>query len=361
MVFLFIIIIFFLSFSNGANDNFKGVATIWGSRTLNFRSALLLANASTFLGSVMATVLGYQILRVFSGKGLVPDFVLQNSDFATAFALGAGGCVFLATVLRLPISTTHALLGALAGAGAWFAGSQLSLAVPGPVAAVPLLVSPFLAAGLTFLTFNGMRGASQITSKFFGAPWPGRTPALAHSFSKANEVIDRQPARQAPIGGRAEALCGADYLHILSGCLVCFSRGVNDTPKIASLLLLGSLTIGDTFWAFMLVAGSILLGGAVFALRVATTMSQEITDVPRSQGLVGNLVTAMLVLFASKLGMPVSTTHVAVGSLIGIGVITRAGHWTRISQILFSWLLTIPCAFCFALLAGAAFSALGPS
>ena len=274
---------------------------------------------------------------------------------------GRGGCVFLATVLRLPISTTHALLGALAGAGAWFAGSQLNLTVLGTAVAVPLLVSPFLAAALTFLAFNGMRGASQVTSKILSDPWPGRTPALAHTFAKADEVIDRPPAHQAPVGARAEALCGADYLHILSGCLVCFSRGVNDTPKIASLLLLGSITTGDTYWAFMLVAGGILLGGTVFALRVATTMSQEITDVPRSQGLVGNLVTAMLVLFASKLGMPVSTTHVAVGSLIGIGVITRAGHWKRISQILFSWLLTIPCAFCLALLAGAMFGDVAPS
>ncbi len=355
---LFLIIILFLSFSNGANDNFKGVATVWGSALLDFRHALILANASTFLGSVCATVLGYRILAVFSGADLVPDAVLTNPDFASAFALGAAGTVFLATVLRLPISTTHALLGALVGTGAWFVGTSIDLAVLGPKAIVPLLVSPFLAAGLTFLAWRTLRaigengvGAKRLLLPRFAFA-TAKPPLMLSARSSIAETTPAPTPVEQP-GAATPSWRIPDYLHVFSGCLVCFARGINDTPKIASLLLLGLISLDDTFWAFALVASGILLGGGLFSLRVATTISHEITNVPRRQGLVGNLVTAFLILFASKLGFPVSTTHVAVGSLIGIGITSQGGNWRRIRQILFSWVVTIPCAFGLAFCLGA--------
>jgi PiT family inorganic phosphate transporter len=86
------------------------------------------------------------------------------------------------------------------------------------------------------------------------------------------------------------------------------------------------------------------IGGLLSARRVAETMSRKITPLTRRQGLSANVVTAALVIFASRMGMPVSTTHVSCGSLFGIGLITRQANPRVISEILMSWVITLPTA-----------------
>ena len=98
----------FLSYTNGANDNFKGVATLFGSGTSNYNRALYWATLTTFLGSVAAVLLSKGLVASFSGKGLVPNALAQSPDFIFSVALGAALTVFLATLTGFPISTTHA-------------------------------------------------------------------------------------------------------------------------------------------------------------------------------------------------------------------------------------------------------------
>ena len=107
----------FLAYSNGANDNFKGVATLFGSGTTNYKKAINWATITTFAGSIAAIFLAETLVKNFSGKGLVPDDLIQNPIFAISIALGAGITVLLATKIGMPISTTHGLVGALFGAG----------------------------------------------------------------------------------------------------------------------------------------------------------------------------------------------------------------------------------------------------
>jgi len=133
-----------------------------------------------------------------------------------------------------------------------------------------------------------------------------------------------------------------DALHFLSAGAVSFARGLNDTPKIAALLLVGS-AFGPRS-ATVAVAIAVALGGLLNARRVAETMSNRITDMNPGQGLAANLATALLVTTASYHGLPVSTTHVSVGSLLGIGIITRQAKWKPIFKVLLSWLVTLPCA-----------------
>jgi PiT family inorganic phosphate transporter len=85
------------------------------------------------------------------------------------------------------------------------------------------------------------------------------------------------------------------------------------------------------------------IGGLLNARRVAETISHRITELNTGQGLTGNLVTAALVLGASHLGAPVSTTHVSCGSLFGIGMVTGAARWKTVSVILLTWVMTLPC------------------
>src|SRR5437867_2703664 len=117
MLFMLLLAACFLAYSNGANDNFKGVASLFGSRTAGYRTAILWATFTTAVGSITAIFLAQSLLKRFSGKGLVPDVLTTQPEFLLAVALGAGMTVILATLLGFPISTTHGLTGALLGAG----------------------------------------------------------------------------------------------------------------------------------------------------------------------------------------------------------------------------------------------------
>src|SRR6185312_10024805 len=107
----------FLAYSNGANDNFKGVASLFGSGTCSYRTAISWATITTFAGSITSIFLAQTLLKKFSGKNIVPDQFAGSEYFVLAVAIGAGATVLLATLLGFPISTTHALTGAIIGCG----------------------------------------------------------------------------------------------------------------------------------------------------------------------------------------------------------------------------------------------------
>ena len=124
---------------------------------------------------------------------------------------------------------------------------------------------------------------------------------------------------------------------------------MNDTPKIAALLLVASAF--DIRWGLVAVAIAIGVGGLLNARRVAETMSHKITSMNAGQGFAANLSTALLVTTASVHGLPVSTTHVSVGSLLGMGIATRQAKWKSVIGVLASWAVTLPCAALLAALA----------
>jgi PiT family inorganic phosphate transporter len=133
-----------------------------------------------------------------------------------------------------------------------------------------------------------------------------------------------------------------DSLHFLSAGAVSFARGLNDTPKIAGLLLVASVL--DIRWGLLVAAIAISIGGLLNARRVAETMSHKITGMNTGQGFAANLSTAVLVTTASLHGLPVSTTHVSVGSLLGMGIVTGQTKWKPVMGVLASWVITLPCA-----------------
>jgi PiT family inorganic phosphate transporter len=140
---------------------------------------------------------------------------------------------------------------------------------------------------------------------------------------------------------RAMALRG---LHILSSGAVSFARGLNDTPKIAAVLL--PIAVLGKPGAIVTVALAMGLGGWFLAKGVTTTMSRNITDLEgrEPEALAGNLSTAFLVLLASRWGVPVSTTHVATGALVGAGAARGEFRMSTLSRILLAWVTTLPLA-----------------
>ena len=309
MEILFFIVVAALAFANGANDNFKGVATLWGGGDLTYRQAWFVANGATLLGALLAVYLGAEVAKTFSGKGVVSKDVLGSYNFAFAFAAGAALTVFLATFLRYPISTTHSILGSLAGAGVALSYGDVNLQPLIKSGAIPLLLSPFIAASATFIL------------------WKLRETLLRPVFTSRPAGVISKP------------------MHILSGSAVCFSRAVNDTPKIASIALLGGAAGMSHVLVYTAIGVVMTIGGLLFVKRIAYVMCCEITEMNAAEGLTGNLVTAFLVIFASKMGLAVSTTHVSVGALFGIGMENGKAHKKKILEIVLSWVLTLPIAF----------------
>jgi PiT family inorganic phosphate transporter len=153
---LIVLAVVLLAYANGANDNFKGVATLFGSGTTDYRRALGWATVSTLVGSITAVLLAEKLLKSFSGKGLVSADLAATAEYGTAVAVGAGITVLIATRIGMPISTTHSLVGALIGAG-WAAGSTVNFGQLASGFFLPLIVSPFLAVAFTFACYPILR------------------------------------------------------------------------------------------------------------------------------------------------------------------------------------------------------------
>ena len=124
--------------------------------------------------------------------------------------------------------------------------------------------------------------------------------------------------------------------------MVSFARGLNDTPKIAALLLLAPAFGVQS--GLLLVGLVIAVGGLISAYRVAQTMSKKITSMNHGQGFTANVITGFVVIGASQMGLPVSTTHVSCGSLFGIGAVSGGAKKETIITILLAWIATLPLA-----------------
>jgi PiT family inorganic phosphate transporter len=354
---LLLLAVLFLAYSNGSNDNFKGVATLYGSRTCTYRQALAWATVTTLAGSLLALLLAHGLVEAFKGKGLVPDAVTREPRFLLAVSLGAALTVLLATWTGLPVSTTHALTGGLVGAGLLAAGGDVQFSQLGKSFVIPLLGSPVIAMLLTVLFYPLFQwygrscGVTRQTCVCIGTTYEAVAPqadgrmALVRTgvLIEVGEISHCVERYQGQVLG-AEAGRLLDGLHYLSGGAVGFARGLNDTPKIVALLLACDAVREDLSpnLGLALVAVVMAAGGVLNGRRVAETMSRKITDMNPGQGFTANLVTALLVTGASRLGLPVSTTHVSVGSLFGIGLVNRSARWKAVLTILLAWVTTLP-------------------
>lgn len=338
----------FLAFANGANDNFKGVATLWGAGLASYRRAIAFGTSFTFLGSMTATWVGSRLVAKFSGAQLVGNVVVTHIPFLIAVSAGAGATVVLAARLGLPISTTHALTGALIGTGFIAAGfSHIRFASLGSGILLPLLFSPIAALLLTVgirLFATRFRGTHEIPDCICAdAP---KALALAGNSQMSAMVLPVPSLRWAPAeecqtGEEIVRFRVVDGVHWFSAAAISFARGLNDTPKIVAVLLIapGAL-VGFNYF---LVALAIGVGGVWGAARVAHTMSHKITPMATEEAVTANLVAAVLVALASPLGLPVSTTHVTSGGIFGIGLLRRhEADWGKVRDIFLSWVATLP-------------------
>lgn len=353
-----------LAFANGANDNCKGVATLVGYGAARPRTALAWAAVTTALGSIFSFFVAGGLIKSFS-TGLFAGGTPLDTPFFLAVLLGACGWVLLATWAGLPVSTTHAITGALTGAGlVAFGAARFQWEFLGSKFAVPLAVSPLLSLAAVYLVAwpvgwlvaKAVGRCACVTEELVvQTAGVAATAAASHLALRVDEeaACAEQPTVAAVSGSRV-----ANGVHWLSSGMVGFARGWNDAPKIAALgvVVLGSQS--GMLTGFILVTLAMAAGGLLAGRRVLETLARKVTTMPLPESLTASIATAALVSLASWNGLPVSTTHVSTGAIIGAGLKhdPRGVKWGKVAEIVLSWLVTLPVA---ALLAAGARLLLG--
>ncbi|TLY43204.1 MAG: inorganic phosphate transporter [Nitrospirae bacterium] len=364
---LSLLLVLALAYANGTNDVSKAIATLVGSGITNYRTAILWGTVWTVAGAGLSAFVASAMLKTFS-KGLIQAGIATPPALALAILIGAIGWVLVASRTGLPVSTTHALTGALVGAGLVAIGSDgLTWSAITQKIALPLLLSPVLALSLSLVLHPVIR--------FIAGRWEG-TCLCVMPESRAVVTIDERgntrtlfqtsalgrPVVAVPSqcdrAGLRGMTVGLDTIHWISSGLTSLARGVNDAPKILAMLLLGSAvaswpSVTVQLGTLAAVAFAMGLGSYIGGFRVTEVLAEKVTRMDHIEGLSANLTTSLLVLVSATMGLPVSTTHVSSSAIIGIGVLKglRAVRWTTVRDMVLAWVATLPAAGILAALA----------
>ncbi|MFQ3616484.1 MAG: inorganic phosphate transporter [Cyanobacteriota bacterium] len=396
----------YVAWNLGANDVANSMGTSVGSGAVSLRHALAIAGVLEFSGAML---FGRRVVGTLASGVVDPD---QFTDIPQVLRLGmvsvlltCGLWLNLATRLGLPVASSHAVVGAIAGFG-WAASGLHSVTWPllGQISftwGITPLVSGAIAAGFYAILRRGVLQAPQPLQRAYEwLPWlslglvggfglivlPVLQPAISaqipaefsawihlppHTLALAIgaiatlgiSAIAARPAAVPnvsnlpgePSGAIAPKLANPveqmmARFQLLSACFVAFAHGSNDVGNaIAPLATIVYLTqpTGDRavlpLWILALGAVGIVGGLAVWGGRVIATIGEGILALQPSSGLCAELATAATVLVASRIGLPVSTSHALVGAVVGVGLSQRSPiHWSIVRQIGLAWVGTIP-------------------
>lgn len=305
-----IIVVLALSFdfSNGVHDAANAIATTVTTRALSMGKAVAMAAILNLVGAVVSTA-----VAKFIGKGLV-DAHLVTLPIVAAALVGAISWNLLTWYYGLPSSSSHALIGGLVGA-ALFAFGPASIHVTGLTKTmIALVTSPLAGFGTAYLLMRGLL-----------------------------RVVQDRP--YTPI------MRGFRRLQLVSAAFMAFSHGSNDAQKtmgIVTLALISSHLLPSQaavpLWVILSSAVAMALGTAVGGWRIIKTMGSKLVDLTPAHGFAAETAAATVILIATHLGLPISTTHVIASSILGVGATRRANsvRWGTATNILLAWVLTIP-------------------
>jgi PiT family inorganic phosphate transporter len=298
-------------FTNGFHDTANAIATSVSTRALSPRVAVLMAAGLNFVGAFLSLAVAATI-----AKGIVDA---ASITLLTVFAGLIGAIAWNLTTwwFGLPSSSSHALIGGMVGATLASEGSSAVL-WDGLIekVAVPALVAPVLAmfaAGLAIL----------VAYRIVGRQSPG--------------VVTR----------------GFRLGQLASSALFSLSHGTNDAQKTMGIIFLALVANGNTSadadiptWVIVSSATAIALGTYFGGWRIVRTMGSKIIKMDPAQGFAAQGAGAAVILSASHVGFPLSTTHVMSGAIMGAGAAKRlsAVRWGVAGNIIVAWILTLPCS-----------------
>jgi len=380
---------FYMAWSIGANDVANSMATAVGAKAITFKQAVLIAGILNFAGAIL---LGPHVAGTIKG-GIVKGSIIADPHTLllgfVASLLAAALWVTLSTWRELPISTTHSVIGALIGFGIIAGGvSSIDWSVMGKVASSWVL-SPVVGCIIAFFVFKVIvktifaKDEPVKAAKIVGPLAIGVTAFLIVSSlflkTKLSEMSGVSDLPQVLLISTVisaiaciiamfllrniEAKSVEDYatvegifrkLQIVTSCYVAFSHGANDVANaiapVAAIIPLanGEMSLTAGIPTELLAHGGIgiAFGCLTWGRRVMRTVGGRITNLTNTRGFSVDFAAATTVLVASKLGLPISTSHTVVGAVIGVGLARglEAVDLSVIKKIVVSWLLTVPIA-----------------
>lgn len=320
-----IFLLILLSFANGANDVSKSIATLAGAGVASMSKAVNWGVFWTLIGALSGMIWGGAIVKNLSSSFYAADTEM-NLNIALAVAIAPIIWVFLSTYFKLPVSTTHSLVGAFIGTGLFAYGVDgIVWQKVGTKIVLPLLISPFASIFIAIIGYNFIR---KMTAKL-----PKNHYQILGFKFHINE----------------------DILHWFTSGLLTFARGLNDTPKLIAVILpiimLSPEQLGSQY--YIIGAISMSAGAWLIGKRITQVLAENVTKMDHHQGFAANLISSFLVIGASRFGLPVSTTHVSTSAIIGVGIAGKSQlKMKTIYAMLGAWLITVPGA---GLIAGAVY------
>ena len=381
---------FYMAWSIGSNDVANSMATAVGAKAITFKQAVLIAGILNFVGAVL---LGPHVAETVKGKIVNTEMIADPQILLLGFVaslLAAALWVTLSTWKSMPISTTHSIIGALMGFGIIAGG--MSAVNWGKVSSVAAswVLSPVVGCILAFLVFKIIvklifaKDKPVKSAKIVGPLIIGVTAFLIVSSlllkTTLSDILGISDLPQALLISTVvsivvsalamfllrniEATSVEDYvtvegifrkLQIITSCYVAFSHGANDVANaigpvaaIVPLASSGEMSPAAQIPLYLLALGGIgiTVGCLTWGRRVMRTVGGRITSLTNTRGFSVDFGAATTVLVASKLGLPVSTSHTVVGAVIGVGLARglEAVDLNVIKKIIISWLLTVPIA-----------------
>lgn len=295
------------AFINGANDAANSIATVIGTRNLAPRTALIMAACFEFAGAASGTAVAHTI-----GKGIViPEAQTMGIILSGVAAVIVWAAA--ATLKGMPISLHHGLVCGLVGA---------ALAQGGPSIINWRILERIFGAVVTWPVLGLLGGFSlMLVILWLCCRWKPATVRVV--FSK---------------------------LQIGSAAFLAYSHGKNDGQMPIGLMAMGLMAFHGTtefvipFWTILVAALSISLGTAVGGRRVIRTLGSQVTTLKPESGFAAEASAATLIEIASRLGLPVSTTHCISSTVMGVGATRRlsAVRWGVVEKIVLTWILTFP-------------------
>ena len=324
-----------LAAANGANDVPKTVATLAGAGITRYRTAIVWGTVTTLIGSLVSLTFAAELTKLFS-KGILT--ATPSPEFTLSVLIGTVAWVTFATVTRLPVSTTQALVGAMVGAGVLIGADAVSWRAIPETILLPTLLAIGVAYGISFLLNLIRFRVPECVCVGVDAP-AGAPAAVDPSGVAAFSPAPGTPRMRIEVGTVDECRVHGKHgrrvditvngLHWLSSGAASAARGLNDTPKIVAVGAFALVPAGMSSRSVLLcVAGAMALGAILFGTRVARRLGEDVVRMDHVEGFKANLTTAALVGMAANRGVPLSTTQVSSGAIAG----AAGAHPSRLNR-----------------------------
>jgi PiT family inorganic phosphate transporter len=384
----------YMAWAIGANDVANAMGTSVGSGALTIRNAVIVAAIFEFSGALFVGGHVTDTVR----KGMLDMELVQAEPLLLLYGMlgalaAAATLLVVATKYGLPVSTSHSVVGAIVGFGAFALG--IDAVNWGKVAqiAVSWVTSPLIGGVIAFLVFHVIRysildredpmesakraGPFFFFLVFFIVGLVTLFKGLKHlkldlelpealMYSIGLGIIGALVGRffvdrvkRAAPGSKETRFLGVErvfvVLQILTACALAFAHGSNDVANsIGPLAAINGVLSGTDLaqqqpielWMLLVGGVGIVFGLATWGYRVMETVGRKITELTPSRGFAATLASAITVVLASRLGIPVSTTHILVGSVLGVGLARGIGaiDLRVVGRIVVSWIATLPIA-----------------